>query len=283
MIIEHRPRVDIQTVQHLCHDLVCRIVSVLLFQADVVPDHIIGIVQVPAFQILGLQVHGGQVVSVKYDDRRLSPFLHGFQQIPGKLIHLVYFIHIIFPGISPAFVLHAANLNSGVLDHLLHRIIPVPLNADGEYKVLTFRRIHGIHDVWNQDVVRGPPLGSGLEDIHKFLAGVMVKPHMVEHLCPAVKISSVVVQRLGPVSQIGQGCGRAFQKLRLCVGFIGIFPRPEETHAHTRQHFKFRVGRTRAYGRHFKVPAGILLIHLPQVGDRVLRELQPLHLCGIKV
>ena len=48
VIIEHGSRMDIQTVEHLCHDLISRVVAVLLFQADIIPDHIIRIVQVLA-------------------------------------------------------------------------------------------------------------------------------------------------------------------------------------------------------------------------------------------
>ena len=49
VIVEHRPGMDAQPVKYICHDLVGRNVPVLLLKADVVPDHIVGIVEIAAF------------------------------------------------------------------------------------------------------------------------------------------------------------------------------------------------------------------------------------------
>ena len=223
------------------------------------------------------------MVSVKYNNRRLVPLFHRFHKITGKLIHFIHFVHIILPGIAFSLVFHSAHHNLRVLNHLLRRIIPMALHTDGKHKVLLFCRIHGIHDIRDQDIVRSPSLGRSLENIHKLFARIMVKPHVVEPLGAAVEVTAVIVQRLCTISKLTQRGSCAFQYFGLCVCFIGIFPRAEETHAHPRQHLKLCIRRSCANGRNLKVTGRMLLIHLSQIRDRIFRKLEPLYLCRVKV
>ena len=156
------------------------------------------------------------------------------------------------------------------------------LHTDGEHKVLSFRSVHGLHDVRHKYVIRRPSLRSCLKDIHKLLAGVMIKSHLVKHLCAAVEITAVVVKRLRSISKGFKRCRGAFHLIELRICLIRILARSEETHAHTGEHLELRIRRTRSDRRHFKVPAGILVKQFPQIRNRILGEPEPLHFRRVK-
>ena len=255
VIVEHRTGVDVQPVKYFRHDLICRKVHIFLFQSDIVPDHIIRIVEITAFQILCLQIHGGQMIPVEYEHRRFIPRLDRLDQLAGELIHLMHKIHIIFPCISLSFILHAADNDLRIVQHFLRGIFSVSLHADREHEILSFRRIHGFHDIRHEDVVRRPAFRRGLQDVHEFLACVMIKSHVVEHFGTAVEITAVVVERLCPVPEILQRRSRALHRIELGICLVRILTRSEETHAHAGQHFILRIGRAGAHGRDFKISA----------------------------
>ena len=80
----------------------------------------------------------------------------------------------------------------------------------------------------NGDIIRENAFRGRLKNVHKLLAGVMIKSHIVEHLCTAVEIPPVVVKSLSPVPERFKGACRAFQRIELGICLVRIFSRSEE-------------------------------------------------------
>ena len=49
MVVEKRPRVNIKPFQHICHNLIGWNVPVLFLKANIIPNHIIRIIEILAF------------------------------------------------------------------------------------------------------------------------------------------------------------------------------------------------------------------------------------------
>ena len=222
------------------------------------------------------------MVAVEHKHSWLVSCLHSLDQISGKFIHFVYQVHIVFPGVALALILHAADYDLRILQHFFRRVLSVSLHADRKYKVLPFRSIHGVHDIRYKDIVRRPSFRRCLEDIHEFLTRVVIEAHVVEYLGAAVKIAAVIVERFRPISKRRKRGRGAFQRIRLGIRLIRIFSRSEETHAHPCQHLELCIGGSGANGRHFEIPGAILTEQLPQVGDRVFRETEPFYFRRVK-
>ena len=252
---------NIQPFKYFRHDLICRIIAVFLFQTDVIPDHIIGVVEIPALQIFRFQIHRRQVIPVKYDDGRLSAFFQCRHEVSCKFVHLVDFIYIIFPRIAFALVLHAVHFDRRIFQGRLRRIITVPLHADRKHEILSLGRIHRIQDIRDQHVVGRPSFRRHPQDVHKLFACIMIESHMVEYLCTAVKITAVVVQRLRPISKGDKRRRRALDHFRLSIRLVRIFTRTEESHAHACQYFKLGIRGSGSDRRYFEISAGIFAVH----------------------
>ena len=199
------------------------------------------------------------MIPVKHDHGRLPTLFQGGDQFSGKLVHLINHVHVILPRIHPALVLDTAHDDTRVVKHPLRRVIAVPLHADRHHEVRSLRRVKRVHDMGNQHVVRRPPLLRQLQDVHEFLARIMVEPHMVEHLCPTIKIPPVIVQGFRAVPDASKRGRRALHDPHLRVRLIRVFARPEKTHAHARQHLELRVGSSRADGRGLEIAGRIFL------------------------
>ena len=93
----------------------------------------------------------------------------------------------------------------------------------------------------HQNVVLRPIIRRRLKDVHKLFARKTVKSCIIINPGTAVKIPSVVVDRVGTVSQ-SRKCGRrTFADLAFELGLIWILSRPKIAHIHSCQHFKFRI------------------------------------------
>ena len=223
------------------------------------------------------------MVSVEYDDGGLSPVFHGFHKIPRELVHLIDLVHIVLPLVLRCLVLDPLHLDGGIFKHLFFRIVAMALHADGEDKVSSIRGIHRVHHMLHQNIIFGPSIFRGLQNVHELLAGKTVKANIIKYSCPAVEVSSVIVERVGSIPKRCQGSRRALAGLILKNRLIGIFSRPEIPQVHACQHFEFCICRASSYGRHLKVTGRIILVHLMQVWTCVLGSSKEFGFIHVKV
>ena len=261
------------TIHHDRHHLIAGNRAILFFQPDVVPDNIIRIEQAAALHIRFGQPHSRQMVTIEYDYRRLAALVHHVHQIRCKLIHFVYLIDIVFPLAVLFLRFQTACHQVRMLNDTLLRIAAVPLIADGKYKVLLLRGIQTILDMLQKHLVLCPT-GFCRVKIHKFLTGEGIKANVIVYLRSAVEIPAVVMHRMRAVIKCRQRRCRAFRSLFLQIALIRIFAGAEITHAHARQHFKFRICRACADGRHLTIAGGIFRSHFSQIRQGILRGLQ---------
>ncbi len=210
------------------------------------------------------------MVAIEHNHRRLSPLFHSLHQISGKLIHLIDLIDVILPFILRSLIRNPFHQNFRILDNPLFRVVSMSLDADSEHKILPFCSVHRLQNMLNQDIILGPSIFCCLQDIHKFLAGITVKSHIIEHLRPAVEIPPIIVERMGSVPQGRKRRRRALTHLILEHRLIRILPRPEIPEVHTRQNLELRICSSRPNGRNLKITGRKILIHMSEVRACIL-------------
>ena len=210
------------------------------------------------------------MVTIEYDHSRLTAFFHHFYQITGKLIHLIYLVHIVFPGIVLLFCRCSCYGDLRVLNHLFCRIISMSLHTDCKYKILLLGRVQSVFDVRQKNIILRPSILCCLKNIHKLFTCKAVKTNIVKYLRTAVEITTVVVNRMGSVTECRKCscCTFTYLILKLCL--IRILARSEITQVHTCQHFKFCIGCSGSYRRNLKISGRIIFKHLAQIRNRIL-------------
>ena len=159
----------------------------------------------------------------------------------------------------------------------------MPLNADAEHKVLPFRRIHGVHDMLDEDIVLRPSVLRSLEDVHELLARIAVETCIVKHSCPAVEITAVVMKRMRSISQRAKRRRRTLAHPVLEHRLIRVLSRPKIPQIHAGQDLELRIRRPRADGRYFEISRRIVLIHGMQIRTGILRRREEFRFRHIEV
>ena len=197
------------------------------------------------------------MVTIEYNHSRLTAFFHHFYQITGKLIHLIYLVHIVFPGIVLLFRRCSCYGDLRVLNHFFCRIISMSLYTDCKYKILLLGRVQSVFDVRQKNIILRPSILCCLAHLRKCIG-------------TAVEITTVVVNRMGSVTECRKCscCTFTYLILKLCL--IRILARSEITQVHTCQHFKFCIGCSGPYRRNLKISGRIIFKHLAQIRNRIL-------------
>ena len=117
MIVEHGARMDPCPRHDFRHHLVGSQILILLCKADIVPHHIVRIVQIAAVDILFFQPHRRQMVPVDKDDRRFPAFFYLFDHLAEHEVSLVHLIDIVFPLVAQARRLQIVKRDDRMLKH----------------------------------------------------------------------------------------------------------------------------------------------------------------------
>ena len=284
MIGQNRSIVDADAVQHLRRHLVGCQIDILFFQTHIVPHHILRLEQIAVFQILRLQSHGRQMVSIHHQHHRLVIFRQRIHQFLDEIVHLFQLIHIIFPGVIVFLpVLRSAHGDLRIFQHRLRGIIPMALYGNRVNVIRPFRGVQTFDDLIRQDMILHPVCGRRIGNVrHVFFRSKGLESQIGENRFSGIEIGLVVVNGVGGVAQAFQDVGHAFAGFLLENTLIGILARPEIMQAHTGYGFKLRVGRAGSHGRHPEIARRILFHQPAEIGDGILRQIQKFHLFWIK-
>ena len=130
--------------------------------------------------------------------------------------------------------------------------------------------IQRLENLLRQRRVLGPAQGVPLHPQHILHGRKGVKTQIGIDLVAVVEGARVVVDGVAGVALLLEGIVDRFTDVGLQNRLIGVFAGSEIVQAHTRQDFKFRVGRTRADGRHRQQPRGTEFFQRREIGHRVL-------------
>ena len=222
------------------------------------------------------------MVSVKNQHRRLSSFFQLRYQICNKQIRLIQMVHIILPGIGQSFIFNSLNGDSRIFNHLFLWIISMALYRNGKHEILLLCRIHGIQYVLCQHIILCPAILCILQNVHKFLAGITVKSHVVKYICTTVEITTIIMKGVCAIPKLLQGSSNTLCLLLLHNGLIWIFSRSKITKIHPCQDFELRICSTGSNRRHFKIARRIIVHQRTEGRNRILGCGEKLHLIGIK-
>ena len=276
---------DAHTIQNFRRDLVGRQIHILLFQPHIVPDHILGLIQIFVGQIFHFKIHRRKMVAVHHQNRRLIVFLQAFCQLFDKLIHLVDLIDIIFPCvIILRLAFRPGHCDLRIFQHRFVLIIAMSLNGNGIDVIRLIRRgVQRLDDLIGQDIVLDPACRSRIGNVRHILLGSEGLKSQPGKNCPSgIEIRLVVMDRMSGISQIPQHIRRALTGFLLEDRLVRILARSKITKAHSRDRLKFRICRSGAHNRD-TVPAGRIILHqLVERRDRVLGKIQIFHRLRIK-
>ena len=191
-------------------------------------------------------------------------------------------VHIILPGIGQSFIFNSLNGDSRIFNHLFLWIVSMALYRNGKHEILLLCRIHGIQYVLCQHIILCPAILCILQNVHKFLAGITVKSHVVKYICTTVEITTIIMKGVCAIPKLLQGSSNTLCLLLLHNGLIWIFSRSKITKIHPRQNLKLRICSTGTDRRHFKIPGRIIVHQITESRNRVLRCGEKFHLIGIK-
>ena len=282
VVLHHGSHMDVHPVQDLSRDLVRAERVVLLFQTDVVHDHIAGVEEIPVAHILHGKTQGRKVVAVHHQHIVLSVSVQGVDEIDDELIHLVKLVHIVFPLVILFFRLRPRHLDGRILQHLFRGVFPVSLHGNRIDKIPAGRGFQAVQNVPDQHLVLEPAVFRGIRHIHVFLGGIGLKAQIFKYVRPAVEGGLVVVDSVGGIACLPEIISRALTGGLLEDRLVGILSRPEIAQIHARNALKLCVGRAGSHGRHLEGARGILLHQPVEIRDRVFRKLQKFHRRGIE-
>ena len=147
VVSENRAGMDPHTVQHIGCQLIGRLILVLLFHLIITPDYILSLVEI--LRLVGVlgDVQCRNMVAVHDQNHLFIVSGKSLRQFFYKLIHLVNLVDVVFILVLRLFAGRLRHLNPGIGDHLLTRILPVPLHRNRIDIVPALCGFHRIHNL----------------------------------------------------------------------------------------------------------------------------------------
>ena len=284
MEIIYRTVMNADPAEKIRHRLIGREIMILLMlEPQIIPHKVTRLICRALFEIRIGKSHRRKMISVEHNNGRLASLIHILNEILHKGIHLMRGIDIIFPLTVLLRCGSAGHLNGGILDHVLCGISPMSLNRDDEDKILILSGIQSISDMRNECFITHP---ADLIDI-LLLAHVLAGREIIEAQVRIDRLSRIerrviIVDRMGGISEIPQDirCGltgpfleHALKRILSCA---------EIAQRHPCQRLKFRIDRPGSYRRDRIETGRIFFGEGVPVRVRILRELQPLNIGGVK-
>ena len=210
------------------------------------------------------------MVTEENQHRGFVPLCQRLDQLAHKGIGLINLIDVVFKADGVDALQLAHHGNGLVRVQYLRGVLSVGLHRHRIDHILSRRGIQRLEDFRCQQFVLGPAQGVPLHPQHILHGRKGVKAQIGIDLVAVVEGARVVVDGVAGVALLLEGIVDRFTDVGLQNRLIGIFAGSEIVQAHTRQDFKFRVGRTRADGRHRQQTRGTEFFQRREIGHRVL-------------
>ena len=274
---------DTNPVHDLCSHLVGSQIFFFLLQAKIIPHYIFCLEQIFIIQILHCQSHSRQMVSIHNQNHILRIISQLVCEILYKIIHLMDFIHIVFPLIIFLFRRRTGNRDLRVLQNLLIRISTMALNGNRIHIIRSFCGIQAFQDFICKNCILHPSIGVFLIfPRHILLGSKSIKPQIWENRPSAIEVCLIIVYCMGAIPQILQHIRGALTGCLSQNTLIGILTGAKIMHTHTGDGLKLCICSSRPYRRNLIISGRIVLHQLPEGRDRILRNIQILHQGRIK-
>ena len=284
MITENRSLVDAHPVHYFRRHLIRSQIDVVFLKSEIIPHHILRLEEVFVFKILHLQPHCGEMIPVHYQYDVFRIIFKSGYQLAYKLVHLMDLVDIVFPLIVLLLCGRAGNCDLRILEDRFFRVGPVPLHGDGVYIIrLILCGIQTLDDLIRKDTVPGPSKRVFVVLLrHVFRGSEGVKSKIRENTLSAVEVCLIVMYGMSRIAKIFQDIRRALAGGLLEDTLIGIFPGAEIMHAHSRYGLELCVRRSGSHGRNLVITRRIFLHQFPEIGDRIIGNIQVVYQFRIK-
>ncbi len=280
---EHSPCMNIKRIHNRCNRTVRCQILIRHIKAEIIPDHIIGLIQIAARQILLGQIHRRQMIAIEQNNALFITLIDRINQIPDELILFMNLVHIVFPCTALRLTHIAGHRDFRILQHFFCRIGTMRLHRNSKDVILARSGIHSIIDRPDQIAVTHPPIVINIILIlHIFLGRKGIKAKILIHFLARIEICLIVMQGTGRIAKRLQIIGTALARFLGQNALERIFTGAKEAQRHAGQRLKLRIGRAGADGRHRIVAICAAALQLMPVGNGILRALQIIHTRRIK-
>ena len=261
---------DANPIHDLCSHLVGSQILFFLLQAKIIPHYIFCLEQIFIIQILHSQSHGRQMVSIHNQNHILRIISQLVCEIFYKIIHLMDFIHIIFPLIIFLFRRRTGNRDLRILQNLLIRISTVALDGNRIHIIRSFCGIQTFQDLICKDCILHPSIRVFLIfPCHILLGSKGVKSQIWENRPSAIEVRLIIVYCMGGITQILQHIRGTLTGCLSQNTLIGILTGAKIMHAHTGDGLKLCICSSSPYRRNLIISGRIVLHQLTECWNRV--------------
>ena len=192
-------------------------------------------------------------------------------------------IYIILPLAVQLFRRRPGHGNGRIIQNRLTGVISMSLHGDCIYIIRFFCRIQTFQDFICQNAILYPAKWIlQIFIFHVLLRGKGIKPQIRKNRSSAIEICFIVMYRMSRISKILQNIRNALTGSLFEYTLIRILTRTKIMKTHSRNCFKFRICSTCSNSRHLIISGRIFLHQLPEIGNRILRNIQIIYQCRIK-
>ena len=157
------------------------------------------------------------------------------------------------------------------------------LYGNSIYIIRSFCGIQALDDFIRENTVLSPAQRVLLIFIlHVLCRSKGIKSQIRENTSSSVEIRLIVMYCMRSITKIFQNIWCALTGSFLKNTLVRIFPRPKIMKTHSGNGLKLRVGSSGSYRRNLVITGRILLHQLPEIWDRVLRNIQIIDKCRVK-
>ena len=149
--------------------------------------------------------------------------------------------------------------------------------------IRSFCGIQTLDDLICENTVPGPAQRVLLVFIlHVLCGGKGIKSQIRKNASSSVEIRLIVMYCMCSIAKIFQNIRCTLTCSFLKNALVRIFPWTKIMKAHSGNGLKLRVGSSGSYRRNLVITGRILLHQFPEIGDRILRNIQIIDKCRVK-